>query len=88
MKLLLDGPALTGVILISVLAFFGLLILIIILVKKHFTSLQIKKDDISEEELAKQELDRILVPIEDENIQKQMEEATLKDVTKNDVKKD
>ncbi|MCQ2792891.1 MAG: hypothetical protein MJ221_00520 [Bacilli bacterium] len=88
MKLLLDGPALTGVILISVLAFFGLLILIIILVKKHFTSLQIKKDDISEEELAKQELDRILVPIEDENIQKQMEEATLKDVTKNDAKKD
>lgn len=88
MKLLLDGPALTGVILISVLAFFGLLILIIIFVKKHFTSLQIKKDDISEEELAKQELDRILVPIEDENIQKQMEEATLKDVTKNDAKKD
>lgn len=61
-------------VILGVLGFFGLLIIVIILVKKRFTSLQIKKDDIDEETAAKEELDRILVPIEDEDIQKAMAE--------------
>ncbi len=55
-------------IILMVLAFFGLLILVIIIVKRHVTPLQIKKDDIDEETAIKQELDRILVPIDDEEL--------------------
>ena len=65
-------------IILGLLGFFGLLILVIIFVKKHVTSLQIKKDEITEEEAVRQELDRILVPIEDEEIQKAMEEEAKK----------
>lgn len=61
-------------IILGVLGFFGLMIIIIIIVKRHVTSLQIKKDDIDEAEAVRQELDRYLVPIEDEEIQKAMAE--------------
>lgn len=63
---------------LGLLGFFGLLILVIIFVKRRFTSLQIKKDDIDEQEAVRQELDRYLVPIEDEEIQKAMAEDELK----------
>lgn len=62
------------VIILGVLGFFGLLIIVVIFAKRHFTSLQIKKDDIDEQTAVQQELDRYLVPIEDEEIQKAMEE--------------
>lgn len=65
-------------IVLGMLGFFGLLILVIIFVKRHVTSLQIKKDDIDEAEAVRQELDRVLVPIEDEEIQKAMEEEAKK----------
>ena len=65
-------------IILGLLGFFGLLILVIIFVKKHVTSLQIKKDESTEEEAVRQELDRVLVPIEDEEIQKAMEEEAKK----------
>jgi len=61
-------------IILGLLGFFGLLILVIIFVKRRFTSLQIKKDEIDEQEAIRQELDRYLVPIEDEEIQKAMAE--------------
>lgn len=61
-------------IILGVLGFFGVMILVIIFVKRRFTSLQIKKDDIDEEEAVREELDRYLVPIEDEEIQKAMAE--------------
>ena len=61
-------------IILGLLGFFGLLIIVIILVKKRFVSLQIKKDDIDEQTAVQQELDRYLVPIEDEEIQKAMAE--------------
>ncbi len=61
-------------IILGVLGFFGLMIVVIILVKRKFSSLQIKKEDIPEEEAVRQELDRYLVPIEDEEIQKAMAE--------------
>ena len=72
MKILAANDFLPLIIVVYVLAFFGAMILIIILVKRHFTSLQIKKDDLTEEEVIQQELDRILVPIEDEDIKQQM----------------
>ena len=67
-------------IVLGMLGFFGLLILVIIFVKRRFTSLQIKKDEIDEVEAAREELDRVLVPIEDEDIQKAMaEDESIKD---------
>ncbi len=75
MTVLLDSNQFLPLIIIGVLlSFFGLLILIIILVKRHFGALQIKKDEIDEQEAVRQELDRYLVPIEDEEIQKAMAE--------------
>ncbi len=68
--------------LLGLLGFFGLMILVIILVKRRFTSLQIKKEDIDEEEAVRQELDRYLVPIEDEEIQKAMAEEAKQDEEK------
>ena len=75
MTVLLDATQFLSLIIIGgLLGFFGLLILIIILVKRHFGVLQIKKDEIDEQEAVRQELDRYLVPIEDEEIQKAMAE--------------
>ena len=64
---------------IIVIAFFAIIVLTIIIVKKFVKPLQIKKPEIKEEDAIKEELDRILVPIEDEEVQKQMEEAAKKD---------
>ena len=72
---ILDASSLLPLwVVLGVLGFFGLMIIIIIIVKRHFVSLQIKKDDIDEAEAVRQELDRYLVPIEDEEIQKAMSE--------------
>jgi len=62
-----------------VIGFFALIVIIVIVVKKFVKPLQIKKPEIKEEDAIKEELDRILVPIEDEEVQKQMEEATKND---------
>lgn len=66
-------------IILGLLGFFGLLILVIIFVKRHFVSLQIKKDDIDEQTAVQQELDRYLVPIEDEEILDAMAEEASKE---------
>ena len=60
-------------------AFFGLIVAIVIVVKKFVKPLQIKKPETKEEDFVQEELDRILVPVEDEEIKKQMEEAAKKD---------
>ena len=65
-------------IILGLLGFFGLIVLGVIIAKKHFTSLQIKKDDIPEEQAIQEELDRVLVPIEDEETLKQMNEEASK----------
>ena len=62
-----------------VIGFFVLIVLIVIVVKKFVKPLQIKKPEIKEEDAIKEELDRLLVPIEDEEVQKQMEEAAKRD---------
>ena len=79
---LVDNQFLPLIVILGVLGFFGLLILVIILVKRHFGVLQIKKDEIDEEEAARQELDRYLVPIEDEEIQKAMAEDEMNEQNK------
>ena len=59
--------------------FFGLIVLAVIIFKKFFKPLQINKPDIKEEDAIQEELNRVLVPIEDEEIKKQMDEAAKKD---------
>ena len=66
-------------VILGVLGFFGLLIIVIILVKRRFTSLQVKKDDIPEEVAIQQELDRILVPIDDGELQEKVFEEEIED---------
>ena len=72
---LADRPWLIIIILV---AFFGLIVLAVVLVKRKVKPLQIKKEEMTEEEAAKAELDRILVPV-DEETQKQMDEAAKKE---------
>lgn len=72
---LADKPWLIIIILV---AFFGLIVLAVVLVKRKVKPLQIKKEEMTEEEAAKAELDRILVPV-DEETQKQMDEAAKKE---------
>ena len=69
-------------IVLILLAFFGLIVLAVILVKKKVKPLQIKKDDIPEEQAVQEELDRVLVPV-DEETQKQMDEAMKRDGEEN-----
>lgn len=66
-------------VLLGLLAFFGLIVVGVMFAKNKINFLKIKKPEIDEKEAAKEELDRILVPIDDEEIQKQMDEAAKKD---------
>lgn len=74
----LDGV--NGLVIVLILvAFFGLIVLGVILVKRFVKPLQIDKPDLKEDEVVQEELDRILVAVEDEEIKKQMDEAAKKD---------
>ncbi len=79
MNLLAKGDFPPFLIVIILVAFFGLIVLGVILVKKFVKPLQINKPEIKEEDAIQEELDRVLVPIEDEEIKKQMDEAAKKD---------
>jgi len=68
-------------VLLGLLGFFGLIVLGVMFARNKINFLKIKKPEIDEKQAAKEELDRILVPIEDEEIQKQM------DAAKNDEEK-
>ena len=79
MNLLAKGDFPPFLIVIILVAFFGLIVLGVIIVKKFVKPLQINKPEIKEEDAIQEELDRVLVPIEDEEIKKQMDEAARKD---------
>ena len=66
-------------IIVILVAFFGLIVATVIIVKRFVKPLQIDKPDIKEEDAIQEELDRLLVPVEDEEIKKQMDEAAKKD---------
>ena len=66
-------------IVVILVAFFGLIVATVIIVKRFIKPLQIDKPDIKEEDAIQEELDRLLVPVEDEEIKKQMDEAARKD---------
>lgn len=72
-------------IILGVTGFFGLLIIIIIVVKKHIPALQIKKEEINEEQAIQEELDRILVKSDEEFVEKK-EESEVQETTVDDKK--
>lgn len=74
-------------IILGLLGFFGLIVIGVIIVKRHVAPLQIKKDEMSEEEAIQEELNRILVPIEDEKVAKQMMESNKENPSKDEDKK-
>ena len=76
---ILDSNVSSIVIILALVGFFGLIVLGVILFKRFYKPLQIDKPDMKEEEIVQEELDRILVPVEDEEIKKQMDEAAKKD---------
>ena len=64
-------------IIVFLLVLFGSIIGIVIYVKKRTNKIGINEEEkVDEKEAVQQELDRILVPIEDEEVQKEMEKAT------------
>ena len=84
----IKNPVVLSLVIVGVLlAFFGLIVVIVIIVKRNVKALQIKKDDISEEEAIEQELDRILVPVEDEEAAKAMAKENIEEMKKEDAKK-
>lgn len=73
-------PILSGInenllFIIIIVAIMGLIVLGVIIVKKYVKPLQIHKDDIPEEQAVKEELDRVLVPIDEELVEKEEEKG-------------
>lgn len=79
LPLLLDQIATTFLILGGVILFFGIIVLVIILVKRHVPMFQTKKDEIDEEQALKEEMDRVLVPIDDEETIEEIEKIEKED---------
>lgn len=67
------------VVIVSLLVLFGAIIGIVIYVKRHNKKFGIEEEKVDEQQAVQQELDRILVPIDDEEIQKEMAKKEEKD---------
>lgn len=61
-------------ILVGVVAFAGVIVLAVILFKKKFKKFDIEKPDISEEQAVQEELNRILVDVDEELVEKPKDE--------------
>lgn len=72
--LFISEPLQNVLILVGVVAFMGIIVLGVILFKKKFKRFDIEKPDISEEQAVKEELDRILVNVDEELVEKTNEE--------------
>ena len=67
------------IIIVGLLVLFGAIIGIVIYVKRHNKKFGIEEEKVDEQQAVQQELDRILVPIDDEEIQKEMAKKEEKD---------
>ena len=73
LTLFLNEIATTFLILGGVILFFGIIVLVIILVKRNVPMFQTKKEEIDEDVALQEEMDRVLVPIEDEETIEEIE---------------
>ena len=66
-------------ILIGVLGLMGIIVVAVIIFKKKFKKFDIEKPNISEEQAVREELDRVLVPVDEDLVEKTKDEPTKKD---------
>ena len=66
-------------ILLGVLGLMGIIVVAVIIFKKKFKKFDIEKPNISEEQAVQEELDRVLVPVDEELVEKTKDEPTKKD---------
>ena len=66
-------------ILLGVLGLMGIIVIAVIVFKKKFKKFDIEKPNISEEQAVREELDRVLVPVDEELVEKTKDEPTKKD---------
>ena len=66
-------------ILLGVLGLMGIIVVAVIIFKKKFKKFDIEKPSISEEQAVREELDRVLVPVDEDLVEKTKDEPTKKD---------
>ena len=66
-------------ILLGVLGLMGIIVVAVIIFKKKFKKFDIEKPNISEEQAVRDELDRVLVPVDEDLVEKTKDEPTKKD---------
>ncbi|MDD7315819.1 MAG: hypothetical protein PUG55_00040 [Bacillales bacterium] len=66
-------------ILLGVLGLMGIIVVAVIIFKKKFKKFDIEKPNISEEQAVREELDRVLVPVDEDLVEKTKDEPTKKD---------
>ena len=66
-------------ILLGVLGLMGIIVVDVIIFKKKFKKFDIEKPNISEEQAVREELDRVLVPVDEDLVEKTKDEPTKKD---------
>lgn len=66
-------------ILLGVLGLMGIIVVAVIIFKKKFKKFDIEKPNISEEQAVQEELDRVLVPVDEDLVEKTKDEPTKKD---------
>lgn len=67
---ILDNPI---VIILGLIAFFGLIVLVVYLLRKYVQAFKNPDKKVDRETAAQQDLDRILVPVDDEKTKAEME---------------
>lgn len=76
----LPAAAIGGIVIAALLVLFGIIIAIVIYVKRHSKAFgAIEEEKVDEETAAQQELDRILVPIEEDELVEAEQEAVKKE---------
>lgn len=72
------------IIILCLVGFFGLIVLLVILLKKHVPGLKNEEKPKSDKEIAKEELDRLLEKVDDPEAEKSLEEYDAKKKDQNE----
>jgi len=76
---LLDNPIF---IIVGLVVFFGIIVLVVYLLRKYVKAFSNQEKKVDRETAAKQDLDRLLVPVEDEKTKAEMEKFNEEKKTK------
>ena len=72
------------IVILCLVGFFGLIVLLVILLKKHVPGLKNEEKPKSDKEIAKEELDRLLEKVDDPEAEKSLEEYDAKKKDQNE----